>query len=503
MTTVATESQSYASAAAAVEELDLVIIGAGFSGLGAAYRIRAANPGIRYTILERRERIGGTWDLFRYPGVRSDSSIFALSFPWEPWTRDEEVAEGADIRDYLEQTARKHGIFDQIRFRTHVLSAGWDSGTDTWTVRANQNGEERIWRARYVFFGAGYYDYDEGYTPDFPGIERFSGTVVHPQRWPEDLDYSGKKVVVIGSGATAVSLVPALAELAARVTMLQRSPGYLFSGSRDNALVGFLRWFLPLSVTHRIARFLASVFEALMWLMARSAPAFTRRLLRSQNASLLPPGYPVDVHFKPRYNPWDQRVCLVADGDLFRGIREGRVEVVTDHIDRVDAAGVVLASGARIDADIIVTATGLQLRALGGVRLSLDGTPVRPEERFSYKAFMLQDVPNLIWCIGYTNASWTLRADMTARSAARLIRHMRLRGHTHAMPHVTGEAITEKPLWDLQAGYVLRSPQALPRSGSRRPWIVRQNYFADAIDHLVADRIDEDMSFGNAGGARR
>ncbi len=480
-------------------DYDLIIVGAGFSGIGAAFRISQGNPGIRYRILERRDRVGGTWDLFRYPGVRSDSSIFALSFPWEPWTREEEVADGADIRDYLENTARKHGIFEHIRFRTQVHSADWDSGTDMWTVRASEDGCDTVHRARFVFFGSGYYDYDAGYTPEFPGIGSFAGTVVHPQHWPEDLACSGKKIVVIGSGATAVSLVPALARTAAKVTMLQRSPGYLFAGARVNPLVEFLRGFLPVNATHRIARFLASTFEALFWTLARSAPALTKRILRTQNVSLLPPEYPVDLHFKPRYNPWDQRLCLVADGDLFAAISAGRVEMVTDHVDHIDAGGIALTSGSRLDADVIVTATGLRLRALGGVRVSIDGTEVKPQERFSYKSFMLEDVPNLIWCIGYTNASWTLRADMTARAAARLIRYMRSKDYTRASPHIGNAPVTEKPLWDLQAGYVLRNPHALPKSASRRPWIVRQNYFADALDSLMADRVDEDMAFGRAG----
>ena len=481
-------------------DYDLIIVGAGFSGIGAAYRITERNPGIRYRVLESRERIGGTWDLFRYPGVRSDSSIFSLSFPWEPWTRREEVADGADIRDYLENTARKHGIFEHIRFRTLVHAADWDSTTHTWTVHASVNGHATVYRARLLFFGSGYYDYDAGYTPEFPGIEGFGGTVVHPQHWPEDLDYAGKEMVVIGSGATAVSLVPALARSAAKVTMLQRSPGYLFAGPRINPLVERIRARFSLKNTHRIARFIASAFEALVWALARGFPGVVRKILRTQNASLLPPGYPVDLHFKPRYNPWDQRLCLVADGDLFAAIGTGQVEVMTDHIDHFDASGITLKSGRHINADIVVTATGLQLQALGGVRLSVDRVEVKPEERFSYKAFMLQDVPNLIWCIGYTNASWTLRADMTARSAARLIAYMQSKAYTRAAPHIGNKAVTEKPLWDLQAGYVLRNPHALPKSGTRRPWIVRQNYVADALDHRFADRIDEDMAFGRLDG---
>ena len=479
--------------------LDVVIIGAGFSGIGAAYRITERNPGTRYVILERRDRIGGTWDIFRYPGVRSDSSIFTLSWPWEPWTRKEGVADGDRIREYMDDTARKHGITPHIRFDTHVLSADWDSATDTWTVHVDEDGTHKSYRSRFVFFGSGYYNYDEAYTPEFPGIEKFAGTVVHPQFWPEDLDYTGKKMVVIGSGATAVSLMPALARKAAKVTMLQRSPSYLFSGSRVNPLNEAIRTTLPRKVSHMTVRFIATLFEGSTWLLSRKAPEVMKGVIRAQNKSLLPPGYPVDVHFKPHYNPWDQRMCLVADGDMFEAISDGRAEVVTDHIDHFDETGIVLKSGEHLDADIIVTATGLQLQALGGVRISLDGNEIKPQDRYSYKAHMLEDVPNLIWCIGYTNASWTLRADMTARSAAKLIEYMKANGFTHASPHLGGQPIAEKPTWDLQAGYVLRNLHALPKSGTKRPWTVRQNYWADTIDHHFVDKIGEDMTFGRVG----
>ncbi|MEZ0358890.1 flavin-containing monooxygenase [Mycobacterium sp. SA01] len=482
---------------------DVVIIGAGFSGIGAAYRIAERNPGTRYVVLERRERIGGTWDLFRYPGVRSDSSIFSLSWPWEPWVRKEGVADGDHIREYMEDTARKHGILSNIHFGTYVQSADWDSGTDTWTVHAVKNGERTTYRGRFVFFGSGYYNYDEGYTPDFPSLETFAGTVVHPQFWPADLDYTGKNVIVIGSGATAVSLIPALAQKAAKVTMLQRSPTYLLAGSRVNPLIEAVRKVVPRKISHAFARYFAVAFESVVWFLARTVPGVARKIIRAQNVSRLPAGYPVDVHFKPRYNVWDQRLCLVADGDLFEVISDGRAEVVTDHIDRFDDTGVTLTSGRHLAADIIVTATGLQLQALGGVRITLDGNEIKPQERFSYKAHMLEDVPNLIWCIGYTNASWTLRADMTARAAAKLIEYMNSHGYTHAFPHLGGEPIAEKPAWDIQAGYVLRNLHALPKSGLKRPWVVRQNYLADAFDHHFIDKIDEDMTFGRVASPAR
>ncbi len=478
-------------------DFDVVIIGAGISGLGAAYRITEGNPGISYVILERREQIGGTWDLFRYPGVRSDSSIFGLSFPFEPWTRREGVADGVHIREYLAVTARKYGLDRHIRCNSYVRSADWNSATDTWTVTVEQDGTEKQYRGRFLFFGSGYYNYDEGYTPDFPGIEEFGGTVVHPQHWPEDLDYTGKKIVVIGSGATAMSLIPSLAEKASSVTMLQRSPTYLFASSRYSRTADALRKVLPPRVAHLIIRQRIALLEAVSWFLARKAPGFIRRVVRRAAIKNLPDGYDVDTHFKPRYNPWDQRPCLIPDADLYAAIREGRAEVVTDRIDHIDSTGIVVKSGAHVDADIIVTATGLQLQALGGVTVSIDGAEIKPQDRFVYKAHMLEDVPNLFWCIGYTNSSWTLRADMTARATAKLLAHMKSRGYTHAYPHRDGEPMPEKPAWDIQAGYVLRSLHALPKSGTKRPWNVRQNYFADAIDYRF-DRIDEAMVFGRA-----
>lgn len=475
---------------------DVVIIGAGISGIGAAYRLSEGDPSTRYVILERRDRIGGTWDLFRYPGVRSDSSIFSLSWPWEPWAGREYVADGDVIRDYMEDAARKHGIFPHIRFHTTVVSADWDSATDTWTVHVTENGSPKAYRGRFVFFGSGYYNYDEPYDPGFPGIDSYRGTVVHPQHWPEDLDYTGKQVVVIGSGATAVSLVPALARKAAKVVMLQRSPGYLFSMPRVARWMQPIRKLLPNKVSYQIVRTVSLSWEKFIWVLSRGLPSGMKMVVRWQNTKMLPAGYPVDRDFKPRYNPWDQRMCLVADGDVFKEINNGRLEVVTDHIDHFDQTGIALKSGRHLDADIVVKATGLNLLALGGVRINVDGTEVKPQDRFSYKAHMLEDVPNLIWCIGYTNASWTLRADITARATAKLLEYMKANGYTHAYPHPPRGAMPEKPTWDLQAGYVMRSAHALPKSGTKRPWVVRQDFFADAFDYRFLDKIEEDMVFG-------
>lgn len=482
---------------------EVLIVGAGISGLGAAYRLTERNPDLTYTILERRARIGGTWDLFRYPGVRSDSSIFTLSFPFEPWTREEGVADGEHIREYLTATAHKYGIDRHIRFNSYVRSADWDSSTDTWTVTVEEGGApdgdaqaiQKRYRSRFLFFGSGYYDYDQGYTPDFPGIDQFGGTVVHPQHWPEELDYTGKKIVVIGSGATAVTLIPSLAERAGKVTMLQRSPTYMMAASKYSKVAAAARMLLPRKASHLTIRTYNALMEAVFWFLSRKIPRFVKWLLRRVATNNLPAGYDIDTHFKPRYNPWDQRMCLIPDADLYTTINEGRADVVTDHIDHFDATGIALRSGGHLDADIVVTATGLQLQALGGAKVSLDGVEIDPRDRFVYKAHMLEDVPNLFWCVGYTNASWTLRADITARATAKLVAYMASHGYTHAYPHLGQEPMAEKPAWDIQAGYVLRNVHALPKSGTKRPWNVRQNYFADAIDYRF-DRVEEAMVFG-------
>ncbi|OMC46176.1 FAD-dependent oxidoreductase [Mycobacterium sp. IS-2888] len=493
-----TPQEAAGDGAADAGYFDVVIVGAGISGIGAAYRITERNPHTTYAILERRERIGGTWDLFRYPGVRSDSSIFTLSYPFEPWTRREGVADGTHIREYLIATARKHGIDRHIRFGSYVRSADWDSSTDTWTVTVEQDGATQHYRSRFLFFGSGYYNYDEGYTPDFPGIEDFRGTVVHPQHWPEDLDYSGKKIVVIGSGATAITLIPALAERAAKVIMLQRSPTYMMAASKYSRVAAAARKVLPRRAAHLVTRTYSALTEAVFWFFSRKTPGLIKRLLRYVATRYLPDGYDIDTHFKPRYNPWDQRMCLIPDADLYTAIAGGRAEVVTDHIDHFDATGIALQSGGHLDADVIVTATGLQLQALGGATISIDGVEINPRDRFVYKAHMLEDVPNLFWCVGYTNASWTLRADITARATAKLMAHMASHGYTHAAPHLGDQPMAEKPAWDIQANYVKRSLHALPKSGTKRPWNVRQNYLADAIDYRF-DRIEEAMVFGRAG----
>lgn len=480
------------------EQFDVVIIGAGISGIGAAYRIAERNPELRYVILERRAQIGGTWDVFRYPGVRCDTSTYTLCFPWEPWTRAEAIAGGEQIRDYITATAHKHEIDNHIRFNSHVRSVDWDSATDTWTVLSNgTTGKPTTFRARFVFFGTGYYDYDEGYTPDFPAIEQFAGTVVHPQHWPQDLDFTDSTMVVIGSGATAVTMIPSLAKRAAKVTMLQRSPSYLLSLPKVDHGAVLARKLLSPRIAHEVTRLRIALVEVMLWELSHRAPGMIKRILRRAAQAQLPEGYDIDTHFTPTYNPWDQRLCLMPDSEFYSAIRDDGVEVITDQIDHFDATGIALMSGRHLNADIVVTATGMNLLALGGIAISIDGTAIRPQDRFMYKARMLEDVPNLAWCIGYAGLSWTLRADLTARSVAKLLAYMKSRGYTSVYPHRGSGAMPSRPLLDLTSGYVQRSAPELPKSGISGPWKVRQNYFVDAFRGRFG-RIDDAMVFGSS-----
>jgi cation diffusion facilitator CzcD-associated flavoprotein CzcO len=362
-------------------------------------------------------------------------------------------------------------------------------------VQAEQGGVAVTFSCRFLFFGTGYYNYDEGYRPEFPGETEFKGRIVHPQFWPEDLDYRDKKVVVIGSGATAITLVPAMAKSAALVTMLQRSPTYIGSMSTRTKTVDTIRKVFPRKVSHTIMRWRNSAIIVLSYAFSRKLPETMKKLLRLVAVRNLPDGYDVDTHFKPTYQPWDQRMCAVPDGDIFKAISAGRAAVVTDRIKTFDASGIRLESGERLDADIVVTATGLQLQSLGGTTVSVDGAEVKTTDRFVYKGHLLEDVPNLAWCVGYTNASWTMRSDMTAQAVAKLLAYMGEKGYTHSYPHLGARSMSVKPSWDIKAGYVQRNPDALPKSGTHRPWNVRQNYVLDAIDHRF-DRIEEAMVFG-------
>jgi cation diffusion facilitator CzcD-associated flavoprotein CzcO len=467
---------SHASVSA--EHLDVLIVGAGISGIDAAYHLQKRCPGKTYLIFEARERVGGTWDLFRYPGIRSDSDMYTLGFPFRPWSGEKAIVDGPDIRAYVEETAAEFGIDVHIRFRHRALSAAWSSTVARWTVEVEADGETRRFTCAFLFLCSGYYDYAAGYRPDWPGEADYGGRIVHPQHWPEDLDVAGKNVVVIGSGATAVTLVPALARQAAHVTMLQRSPSYIVARPSVDRIAHWLQRRLPLSTADGLTRWKNVLLGIFFFSRARKRPERVKAAILKLAAEALPPGYDVDRHFSPRYNPWDQRLCLIPDGDLFAAMHDGKVSVATDTIERFTATGLRLGSGEELAADVIVTATGLVVKLLGGIRLGIDGAPVDPAERFSYKGMMLSGVPNLALSFGYTNASWTLKCDLTSRYVCRILNHMDKHGYAVCAPRLTGE-IERQPMLDFSSGYVARAAGVLPAQGPKAPWRVHQNYLKD------------------------
>ena len=472
------------------DHVDVLIVGAGLSGIGAAHHIHAAFPWRSYAILEAREASGGTWDLFRYPGVRSDSDMQTLGYRFRPWTQAKAIADGPSILDYIRDTASSAGIDRHIRYGHRVISASWSTADSLWTVEVSHGDETVRMTTRFLYLCTGYYHYDGGYTPDFPEIERFGGPVIHPQAWPEDLDYTGKKVVVIGSGATAVTLVPAMTDKASHVTMLQRSPTYILARPGEDKLANRLRRLLGDSLGYKVTRWKNVAMSTLIYKLSRRRPGMIRSFIRDNTVKLLPAGYDVDTHFKPRYDPWDQRLCLVPDGDLFQAIRRGDASVVTDEIAGFSTDGIRLKSGAELPADIVVTATGLRLLAFGGIRLTVDDHEIKLPETLAYKGMMLSGLPNFVFTIGYTNASWTLKADLVSEYTVRLLRHMDSHGFSQCMPVQDGPKVTERPLMDFAAGYVQRSMHEFPRAGSRRPWQLGMSYANDVV-RLRHGRIDD------------
>jgi cation diffusion facilitator CzcD-associated flavoprotein CzcO len=464
-----------------LEHVDVLIVGAGLSGIGAAHHLQERCPGKSYAILEAREDLGGTWDLFRYPGIRSDSDMHTLGYRFRPWTEAKTIADGSAILRYVRETASEAGIDRRVRFNHRVLSAEWSSAESRWTVEAEctDSGETVRLSCGFVFVCSGYYRYDEGYTPEFPGLERFGGEVVHPQHWPEDLDYAGKRVVVIGSGATAMTLVPSLAQRAAHVTMLQRSPTYVVSMPGEDGLAKALRRFLPDRVAYPIVRWKNVLLQLLSYQLSRRRPQVMKAALRRGLEKALPAGYDIDKHFTPRYDPWDQRLCLVPDSDLFKSLADGTAEIVTDRISTFTEKGIELEAGDELDADLIITATGLNLLFLGGIRVIVDGEERDMARAMTYKGMMLADIPNFAFTLGYTNASWTLKADLTAEYICRLLAHMDAHGYTQCVPEVNDPSIVEEPLMPLAAGYVLRAVDQLPKQGSKEPWKLRMNYPID------------------------
>lgn len=464
------------------EHFDVVVVGAGISGIGMGYFLQKESPGKSYVILENRDAIGGTWDLFRYPGIRSDSDMFTLGFSFKPWTEEKAIADGPSIWKYVNETAREYGIDKHIRFKHRMLRCSWSSQEERWTVEAEHNGVVKRFTAKFVQMCAGYYNYDEGYLPKWEGTESFKGQIIHPQHWPENLDYAGKRVVVIGSGATAVTLVPSMTDKAAHVTMLQRSPTYMVSLPAEDAMANWGRKHLPKQLNYDLTRLRKIIFQQIFFRLARSRPAKTRDRLLALVREQLGPDYDIEKHFTPTYNPWEQRLCLVPDNDMFIAIREGKASVVTDHIERFTEKGLKLKSGQELEADIIITATGLQLQMLGGAEVFVDGAKIEPGKSYTYKGCMLSGVPNLAFVFGYTNASWTLRADLINEYVCRLINYLGEYNLASATPHLNEGEHEDRPFADFSSGYFQRASHLLPKQMDKAPWKQNQSYAHDLMD---------------------
>jgi monooxygenase len=485
---------------AQAEHFDVVIVGAGLSGIGAGYHLKTACPDRSYVILEGRDAIGGTWDLFRSPGIRSDSDMYTLGYAFKPWTEAKAIADGPSILNYVRETATENGIDRHIRYNHLVKRASWSTADAAWTVEAEVGGELRRFTCSFLFLCGGYYSYEGGYTPEFPGAESFKGVIAHPQKWPQGLDYSGKKVVVIGSGATAVTLVPEMARTASHVTMLQRSPTYVVSRPAEDAFANWLRKVLPGKLAYDIVRWRNVLFGMYFFRVAREKPEQVKKRIIGMVREQLGPDYDVETHFTPSYNPWDQRLCLVPDADMFQQIRSGRASVVTDHIDRFTEKGILLKSGQELEADVIVTATGLVLEVWNGVEISVDGRKVDASKTLSYKGMMYEGVPNLASAFGYTNASWTLKCDLTCEYVCRLLNHMKRTGLRQATPVNDDPSVTFEPWLDFSSGYVQRAMAKFPKQGNKTPWKLYQNYAMDLMSLRYAKLDDGVLRFGNPAG---
>jgi cation diffusion facilitator CzcD-associated flavoprotein CzcO len=478
----------------ATEHFDVLIVGAGLSGIAAGYHLQAKCPGKSYVILEARDAIGGTWDLFRYPGIRSDSDMYTLGYNFKPWREAKAIADGPSILNYVRETAQENGIDRNIRFHHRVMRAEWSSHDAHWTIEAERGTKTVRFSCGFLFMCSGYYDYAGGYTPEFAGTENFAGEVVHPQHWPEDLDYAGKRVVVIGSGATAVTLVPAMAEKAAHVTMLQRSPTYVVSRPSEDSIANRLRQKLPAMLAYQLARWKNVLLGMYFFRLSRRKPEQMKARLLGLLRKQLGPDYDVATHFTPRYNPWDQRLCLVPDGDLFREINAGRVSVVTDQIERFSPSGLKLQSGRELSADIVVTATGLRMKLFSGLEVVVDGARIELAKTMSYKGMMFSGVPNFAAAFGYTNASWTLKCDLTCEYVCRLLRYMDRHGYRRCMPQ-RDASVAEAPWLDFTSGYVQRALDQLPRQGAKKPWKLYQNYARDLMSLRFGSVNDGTMQF--------
>lgn len=478
------------------EPQDILIIGAGLSGVGAASRIRREFPTRSLTLLEARADLGGTWDLFRYPGIRCDTDMYTLGYDFEPFPGHKSIADGADILGYIRETARKYGVLERIQYDHRVVAIEWNTGPGLWTVTARLgDGEERVFQCRFLHCCSGYYSYANGYRPEFAGEADFKGTIVHPQNWPQDLDYEGKRVVVIGSGATAVTLVPNLARKAAKVTMLQRSPSYVISVPSQDGFNRSVSRFLPRKWAYALTRWKQIAMGMLLLKKSKSEPDKVKAAIRKHAVDSLGPDFPVDTHFRPTYDPFDQRICFMPDGDMFRAIRKGKAEIVTDQVQRFTTNGIDLATGERLEADIIVTATGLNLLPLAGLTPIVDGKPMPVNEAFVYKGMMLNGVPNFAFVVGYTALPWTLKADMVNRYVCRLIRYMDRKGYRQCIPTLDGIEMAPTPLMDISSGYAARAADRLPRQGDRAPWKLHQHYLRDRFKMFGGKLNDDAMSF--------
>jgi cation diffusion facilitator CzcD-associated flavoprotein CzcO len=467
--------------ATTTEEFDVLVVGAGLSGVGAGYYLKRDCPDQSFVILENRDAIGGTWDLFRYPGIRSDSDMYTLGYAFKPWKEEKAIADGPSIRKYVNETADEYGIREHIRFKHKVLRAAWSSDTARWTVEAEHDGKPVRFVCRFLLSCAGYYNYDKGYLPAFKGADQYKGTLIHPQHWPENLDYSGKRVVVIGSGATAVTLVPAMTDKAAHVTMLQRSPTYMVSLPAEDTLANWMRRRLPESLAYDITRLRKVLFQQVFFRLARNRPEKTKERLLGLIREQLGPDYDMETHFTPRYNPWEQRLCLVPDNDMFLAIRAGKASVVTDTIDTFTEKGIKLASGKELDADIIIAATGLNLQMWGGAELTVDGAKIETGKLYAYKGAMYSGVPNFASVFGYTNASWTLRADLICQYVCRVINYLVDYKLDSATPQL-GPEHEDKPFVDFSSGYFQRARDILPKQTTMAPWKQNQSYAHDLMD---------------------
>ncbi|WP_369982753.1 flavin-containing monooxygenase [Thalassolituus sp.] len=471
----------------ATEHFDVLIAGAGLSGIGVACHLSKKCPGKTFAILEARDAIGGTWDLFRYPGIRSDSDMFTLGYRFKPWTSDKGIADGGDIRQYIRDAAAEHKVDEKIRYGHKVKTADWSTRDKLWTVTSEVDGETRVYTAKYLMGCTGYYDYDEGFTPDFEGRDDFTGQVIHPQFWPEDLDYKDKKVVVIGSGATAVTLIPSMSREVERITMLQRSPTYIVPVPSKDKLAIRLRKFMPESFVYSIIRSRNIMLTMAFYNYCKRFPQKAREFIFNFNKKILPKNFDMS-HFTPKYNPWDERLCAVPGGDLYKAIHKGKADVVTDHIERFVEDGIQLKSGNKLEADIVITATGLKVVVLGKIAVSIDGQPFDVTDKMSYRGVMFEGIPNAGMVFGYTNSSWTLKADLIADYFCRVINHMDDKGYDAVVPVNRDPSMPKKAFIDLSSGYISRVKDQLPKQGTRGAWKLHQNYFRDWLS-LRASRI--------------